>query len=60
MRPENNTNTDFCVCCGEPVPEGRLVCFSCETNPKPIVLPTQTKREKKFKKIFDFLKGAQK
>ena len=21
---------DTCVCCGEPVPEGRMVCPSCE------------------------------
>jgi len=33
MKPENNTNADFCVCCGEPVPEGRMVCFSCESQP---------------------------
>lgn len=22
--------TDTCVCCGEPVPEGRMVCPICE------------------------------
>lgn len=30
-------NVDRCVCCGEVVPEGRQVCWSCEQNggPKP-------------------------
>jgi len=23
---------DRCVCCGEPVPEGRMVCPICEKN----------------------------
>lgn len=21
---------DICVCCGAPVPEGRMICWSCE------------------------------
>lgn len=21
---------DICVCCGKPVPEGRMICWSCE------------------------------
>lgn len=21
---------DYCVCCGAPVPEGRMVCWICE------------------------------
>lgn len=25
-------NADRCVCCGEPVPEGRQVCPSCEAD----------------------------
>ena len=43
MKPENNTNVDFCVCCGEPVPEGRMVCLSCEMNPKLVTPLRQTK-----------------
>lgn len=27
---DNKTNVDRCVCCGEPVPEGRQVCPICE------------------------------
>ena len=22
--------SDICVCCGEPVPEGRMICWKCE------------------------------
>ena len=43
MKPENNTNVGFCVCCGEPVPEGCMVCLSCEMNPKPVTPLRQTK-----------------
>jgi RNA polymerase subunit RPABC4/transcription elongation factor Spt4 len=25
-----NTNVDRCVCCGEIIPEGRMVCITCE------------------------------
>ncbi len=24
------TYPDLCICCGEPVPEGRMVCHACE------------------------------
>ena len=23
-------NSNFCVCCGEEIPEGRMVCPNCE------------------------------
>jgi len=23
-------NEDYCVCCGRPIPEGRIVCKECE------------------------------
>ena len=23
-------NSNFCICCGEEIPEGRMVCPSCE------------------------------
>lgn len=26
----NSANVDTCVCCGEPIPEGRMVCYACE------------------------------
>ncbi len=32
MKSETQTYSDLCICCGEPVPEGRMVCLACETN----------------------------
>ena len=26
----NVMSEDICVCCGEPVPEGRMICWNCE------------------------------
>lgn len=26
----SETLADICVCCGEPVPEGRMICWRCE------------------------------
>lgn len=57
MKPENNTNADFCVCCGELVPEGRMVCLSCEMDSKSIVPSAQIKPKKKIKRPFGLLKG---
>ena len=56
MKPKNNTNADFCVCCGELVPEGRMVCLSCEMNWKPVAPSAQIKPVKKLKKLFGFSK----
>lgn len=28
LRPSSHSN--FCVCCGEEIPEGRLICPTCE------------------------------
>lgn len=30
MEIESKTYPDMCVCCGAPVPEGRMVCRTCE------------------------------
>lgn len=27
-------NAEKCICCGEPVPEGRQICPACETQTK--------------------------
>ena len=32
MRPEDQTYPEVCICCGQPVPEGRMVCYACETG----------------------------
>ena len=29
MKNEQYGNTDICVCCGNPVPEGMMVCNVC-------------------------------
>ena len=26
-------NSNYCVCCGEEIPEGRMVCPACEKSP---------------------------
>ena len=26
------TDVDLCVCCGAPVPEGRMICATCENG----------------------------
>ncbi len=31
---ETILNSDKCVCCGDYVPEGRMVCSQCEKNPQ--------------------------
>ena len=56
MKPENNTNADFGVCCGEPVPEGRMVCFSCENQPIQNTTPIPDKSALILKKLFGMLK----
>lgn len=28
--PAQDTKVDRCICCGEPIPEGRCVCWRCE------------------------------
>lgn len=32
MEVLRDTYPDQCVCCGRPVPEGRMVCFCCENG----------------------------
>ncbi len=32
METKKNIDSDFCVCCGEPVGEGSVVCCTCETG----------------------------
>lgn len=56
MKPENNTNADFCVCCGELVPEGRMVCLSCENQPLQNTTPIPDKSALILKKLFGMLK----
>lgn len=31
---KQDTKVDRCICCGEPIPEGRCVCWRCEHEGK--------------------------
>ena len=56
MKPEDITNTDFCVCCGEPVPEGRMVCQACEAGDIRLPPRKSSKITKAFRKLFGPIK----
>lgn len=45
MKTETIAEKDICVCCGAPVPEGRMVCRECETNPTRIVHSTKSVKQ---------------
>lgn len=47
---------DICVCCGEPVPEGRMVCRSCETGSEVIAPSEPTRPLKGIRKILGLKK----
>lgn len=34
MTEEAMKNSDICVCCGDYIPEGRMVCTRCEKDPQ--------------------------
>ena len=46
---ETKTYSDLYIRCSAPVPEDRMVCLSCELNPKPVTPLRQTKPIKKLK-----------
>ena len=35
MRDSRKQKDDFCVCCGEYIPEGRMICPACEGGRRP-------------------------
>lgn len=41
---------DNCVCCGEPVPEGRLICWKCEHQYDGIAVKKECEETKERKK----------
>jgi len=43
-------NANFCVCCGEIIPEGRMVCKSCEDGSYSAYKKDPGKRNKRDKK----------
>jgi len=55
---ENRDTTlypDVCVCCGKPVPEGRMICRVCETEG--VTIPNEADKPKKgLRKILKLTK----
>ena len=56
MITENKTYPDLCICGGAPVPEGRMVCFSCEAENNRAAPRNPAKAVKKAKIIVSFTK----
>lgn len=52
MAEEQKTYPDMCVCCGSPVPEGRMVCFACEDEDIKIV--PKERKESPLKSLWGF------
>ena len=48
--------TDICVCCGKPVPEGRMVCYACERESYTEAPAKSNKLSKVIRRIFGFKK----
>lgn len=47
---------DICVCCGKPVPEGRMVCYTCETGNQTMAPCGPTRHAKGIRKILGLKK----
>ena len=56
MKSENKSYSDLCICCGEPVPEGRMVCFFCEIKMNPVAPGAQAKSEMLLKELLGMSK----
>lgn len=56
MKSETKSHSDLCVCCGEPVPEGRMVCRSCETGSNMIAPSEPSRPPKGIRKVFGLIK----
>jgi len=53
MEETTISQNDTCVCCGAPVPEGRMVCKNCEANPLQIKAQVPNLKENISKKKED-------
>ena len=51
-------NTNRCVCCGKIIPEGRMVCWSCEHQEMKIgrALQSLEATDEEVEKAYNFLK----
>ncbi|MDD6311924.1 MAG: hypothetical protein PUB08_00425 [Firmicutes bacterium] len=45
---------DHCICCGSPIPEGRLVCPACEAEPEKISARMKNSRRSEAGKIPEY------
>lgn len=45
VMPDRYEGLDVCVCCGKPVPEGRMICIACELGISPE--PAKQKEDRK-------------
>ena len=52
MAEERKTDLDVCVCCGNPVPEGRMVCVACEEED--IKIAPKERKESPLKSLWGF------
>ena len=56
MKTETQTYPDVCICCGEPVPEGSMVCHACETESNIIAPSKPIRPQKGIRKILGLKK----
>ena len=55
-------NEERCICCGEIVPEGRQVCWSCEHSMTKVgaILQSRNATEEEVAKAYNFLETQEK
>ena len=55
-------NEERCICCGEVIPEGRQVCWSCEHRMIKMgaILQSRNATEEEVAKAYNFLKAKHK
>lgn len=55
MKTKNDICPDLCICCGKPVPEGRMVCYACESENTPVISNASARPKKRIKRILEYL-----
>lgn len=48
----NNNYQQTCVCCGAPIPEGRMTCLKCEKYTEGLYVPINEAKSIKRRKWF--------
>lgn len=54
METENKVYPDMCICCGEPIPEGRMICYACENGRNKAAPGKQSKTNNLISEVFGF------